>query len=307
MPIQWEEAGWTVEQYEQLQAEAEASFRRSAVLRQVIPVGPAPPDRYNVVDLGLNVAAGSLEVTPNNVPPIRLMCNFVIRSEQMGDEALVARVVRQAAHRLGMLETMMIAYGLGPAPAVPALAFVGAAAGGALSAAQLRQRMYHAAMRAVMGGAFRPPAYVKPVKGVVQFLPTLFDALTQLQAQGHAGPYALIMTPAEIQNYSMALGTSPQRNAVRDLLGPDHRIVAIPGVALPTIADHDQAPGGKLAAADRPTGFLMSLSAEALEVAEATPLSISKVQEVGGDLFLRIEERMLLRVNDASAICAFHT
>jgi uncharacterized linocin/CFP29 family protein len=285
------ELGWTEEQWNLITSAVTEEAQKARVAAQMLPlVGPEDPSTVAVPAYAL----GTLNVPPN-APPDRLVVdsdptlflttiavNVYVRSHEAGDPSLKAALgmFRRAANYIARIEDALIFNGrpLNAAPvlglgAIPPVFTVNGngTPGGIVPAGAPGGRF----MQAIAAG--------NPNNLGNRVVDAIIAAIGALDAAGYQGPYACGLA----QDLFTAICT-PNPN----LIMPRDRI-------LPFL----QGPLLRASAVPQGQGFIVSLSANSVEVVVGSDLCVKYLQtNLEPRYIFRVCERIALRIREEAAI-----
>jgi uncharacterized linocin/CFP29 family protein len=308
MPLYDPQVPWTDEQWARVNAVIQEEAARARVAATFLPlVGPLSPDadfvRLETVNPVPGAAAPAFALTLDDTDTRRLACLQVrvqLRGAQMQDPELTSALslFRRAANILARLEDGIVleglrAPGLGLPPALPAGVVppgVTAALPPAwqITSAVPNDGLYEAATGANPLVRVNPGPPGAPLPGAGQRLVVgASQAISQLEARGQFGPYALVLG-----NGLFLVAQTPDPNS---LVLPQDRIIPFLG-------------GGSLlrSSALRPDGGVMvALGGSAIELVVATDISLQFLQVTVEPAFVfRVFEKIEVRIKDRGAITA---
>lgn len=114
LPDQLLNSGWTADKWDQLEARARDVVEKHARLRHVIPRGPEMPGVYVVPELKQEPKEPLSVSIISATSPQKVCVDFVIESDQVGDENLIERLVDRASRTLAVREDRAIYLGNHP-------------------------------------------------------------------------------------------------------------------------------------------------------------------------------------------------
>jgi uncharacterized linocin/CFP29 family protein len=282
---------WTVEQWKAIQEAADKALAGTAKCRQVIPKGPEKIGEKAVVVPGIGAGA-PIAYGPDSVAtPVHVYVDATLDDQHGANPAEVLRLVEVAAAQLGVLEDQEIVQGPpppAPAPARgapppppprfgrvarnPALVRVGARAAGA------------AAPIAIGAGGANPTG--------AQLYAAITNAIAALEGVGRPGRFGLL-----VHNTLMATlkqprvpGGVPLIQEVEALIGSNEIIgtSALDGTFV----------------ANAICGLLLRLEPAAVDLVHTQLPTVTVLGRAAGATDLRVEQEIVLRVLDPSAIQA---
>jgi uncharacterized linocin/CFP29 family protein len=115
------------------------------------------------------------------------------------------------------------------------------------------------------------------------------SAVSSLQSAGHFGPYAVLMLSGMWEAASKVEGATLADRVIRLVLGEEGQLVPI------------RTPGTLKEDTNKDRGIVISKGTGAFDLVEVSPASLALVEYSRGDLVLRVEERIVLRVLDSTA------
>jgi hypothetical protein len=274
------QGGWTTEDYEKLEGVVRSTIAETAQVRSTLPVGPPAANAYQVVvpKIERKTFAASKQLTMDTTirfVPVRISCMLRVASEQIGDPAVLTALARRAAHSVAGFEDLVLAYG-GFLDEREPMKHDSDDAG--VTVAPLRG----APSLSVEGFAPDPDPAKPTVVDVVQ------KAVSALQSKGHFGPYSVLMLSEMWKQASSVTGTKLNAEVMKCVLGEGGQLVPIRS---PT--EIAKAYGGR--------GIVISRGTGAFDLVQVSPPTVALVNYDAADLVLRVEERVVLRVLDASA------
>jgi len=273
--------GWTENDWNELLQTARTAFAGTALVRAILPKGPEfekPTYFVTVPTIVRTPPSFELEI-PVPIGPFHLSVPFKVKATQLADRRGVKQLAQMAAQSLGGVESAVLLSGLAPngSLVVPTPTML---VNNLVSAAET-------ARNSVSEPANKPTDPDSLPKLVAK-------AIEALQEMGHFGPYALIL-PAKLYVRYTLLESASRRSPILGILGGGASVVRAsvdPATVDPNHSDPTKS-----------VGLLISLGSNPVDIVEAEPLNIGFLRVEAGDVTLRLEERLFLRIMDATALC----
>ncbi len=304
--------GWTEQRWQAVQEAVDKTFAGTAKCRQVVPKGPemigqkavvvsnlAPPARGAAIAYSADSVAG----------PINIYVDTAIDEQHENDELAVTRLLEAAAAELGRTEDQEIIEGGAPpaAGAAQAVRAGGGKAGGAAAAAApapapvaapvvgVRVALNPALARAQLApaaGVFARTAIrmAGAVPNAVEISTAISEAMADLDSAGRPGSYGLLLHNNLLATLRLPLlaGGPPVIQQVETLIGSNEvaGTRALAGVPV----------------RDDVCGVLFRLDPPAIDLVQTKKPTITVLGRNAGQTQLRIEEEIVLRILDPTAV-----
>jgi hypothetical protein len=307
--------GWTEQRWTAVQEAVDKALARTAKCRQVVPKAADQIGEKAVVVP--NIAAGApLAYGADTIAsPVHVYVDVRLDDQHVEDEAAVLRLIEAGASQLGVLEDDEVIQGA-PAPAAPAAAAAAAGGGAAAAAAAPVAAVAPAAVPAAPGRGVRAARNAGLLRGRIgrapgaaaggagttpigaggaaptgqQIMTAIATAVADLETAGRPGPSGLLLHNrlVAILRVPPVAGAAPLIQQVEQLIGSSE----IVGTS---------ALDGSLVAG-RVCGILFRLEPAAIDVVHTQKPTVTVLGRAGGQTDLRIEEEIVVRVMDQTAV-----
>jgi uncharacterized linocin/CFP29 family protein len=213
---------------------------------------------------------------------VRIACEFLVRSDQIQDFDAVSQLVRAAAQRVAAAEDLVLAFGRRLVGKDPPLKKFNPWNDADLQGRGLSDFPLDGSIPGNLGE--------DPIEAVRK-------GITTLQTEGHTGPYAVLMLPKLWEEASESGGESAdQRKTIKTLIGEGGSSLLVPAPVNPS-----PPAGSALEHNIMRRGIVVALTPGAFDLVVVDAPHVAMVSQQGGDLVMRVEERLVLRFMDASA------
>lgn len=321
-PSARELVGWTEQRWVAVQEATDQALARTAKCRQVVPKGSDQIGEKAVVVP--NIGAGApLAYGPDTIAsPVHVYVDVRIDDQHVEDEAAVLRLVEAGASQLGVLEDEEVMQGApaaaNPGPASPASAPAAAARGpapapapapavataappaaaaapvrgfrAARNGALLRGRIARAPGAATGGAGTTAIGAGGAIPNGQQIMTAIAAAVADLETAGRPGPCGLLL-----HNRLLAVLRVPSVAGAAPLIQQVEQLIGSSEIAGTSALD------GSLAAG-RVCGVVFRLEPAAIDLVHTQKPTVTVLGRAGGQADLRIEEEIVVRVMDQTAI-----
>jgi uncharacterized linocin/CFP29 family protein len=275
--------GWTDQQWAVVQDSVEKALARTAKCRLIVPKGPDQIGAKAVVIP--NIGAGApLEYAADTIAtPVNVYVDIRLDDNRLDDKEAVLRLVEAAASQLGALEDDELIHGA-PAPAAPIPGRV------ARNPALLRGRIGRAPGVAAGGAGTTQIGAGGGLPTGQQIWAAIGSAIGGLETAGRPGPYGLLLHNRllAVLRVPPVAGAAPSVQQVEEFINSSK----IAGTS---------ALDGSLAAGEV-CGILLRLQPAAIDLVQTQKAAVTVLGRANGQTNLRIEEDIVVRITDQTAV-----
>ena len=275
------DTGWTEQEWMEIREAATSTFVQVTRVTALLPAGPEAPDPYRVsvpqIDRKQAKKEPYLELnTETSALPVHIGCKFKVAAPQLRDLNGIKQLARAAAQNLGIAESLLVY------------------AGNTRSEVEVAVNELLTKLKVEVAGEFdglltySDCDVVSTEDSDDALVDVFIKGVDELLERGHNGPYALILPSLMWRKFQNLALRASDRQAVRSMLGEDLVSMRAPIDVGPLLDESD----------DMSRGLLMSMGNHPVDIIRIEPVDVGVVCYEDGGLLMRVEERVVIRLND---------
>jgi hypothetical protein len=281
--------GWTNQQWAAVEDAVGKALARTAKCRLVVPMGPDQIGERAVVVPHISAGAPLRYDADTIASPVHVYVNVRLDDDHADNGAAVLRLIAAGASQLGALEDVEIVQGAPvggagpPGRVIRNVVLAGERVG-------LHARRDAAMIAAVGAGTTAIGAGGGAVPTGQQIITAIATAIADLETVDRPGPCGLLLhnRMLRVLHVPPVAGAAPLVPLVEQLIGSSE-------IAGTSALDGSLVPGNVC-------GILLRLEPAAIDLVQTQKPAVTVLDRVNGQINLRIEEEIVVRMTDQTAV-----